>query len=142
MGIVDITAVYEIVLFLILWAILDRVLFRPYLKLLDERERRTGGARAEIVDLQTQAERLRARYEEKISVADAEGRAAREAILTEGREQRDGIVGSAREEAARLLEAVRGEIARQMQHERQLAVAEASTVARDMARKILGREVA
>ena len=142
MGIVDITAVYEIVLFLILWAILDRVLFRPYLKLLDERERRTGGARAEIVDLQTQAERLRARYEEKISVADAEGRAAREAILTEGREQRDGIVGSAREEAARLLETVRGEIARQMQHERQLAVAEASTVARDMARKILGREVA
>ena len=142
MGIVDITAVYQIVLFLVLWAILDRVLFRPYLKLLDERERRTGGARAEIADLQTQAERLRARYEEKISVADAEGRAAREAILTEGREQRDGIVGTAREEAARLLETVRAEIARQMQHERQLAVAEASTVARDMARKILGREVA
>src|ERR1044071_3392970 len=141
MGIVDITAVYQIVLFLILWAILDRILFRPYLRLLDERERKTGGARAEIAGLQTQAERLRAQYEEKISVAEAQGRAAREAILTEAREQRDAIVGSAREEGARMLETVRTEIARKMQTEQQLALAEASNVARDMARKVLGRDV-
>ena len=142
MGIVDITAVYQIVLFLILWAILDRLLFRPYLKLLDERERKTGGARTEIANLQTQAERLRAQYEEKISVADAEGRAAREAILTGAREQRDAVLGTAREDAARMLETVRVEIARQVQIERQLALTEASTVARDMARKVLGRDVA
>jgi F-type H+-transporting ATPase subunit b len=142
MGIIDFTAVYQIVLFLVLWAILDRVLFRPYLRLLDERERRTGGARTEIADLQTKAERLRAQYQEKISVAEAEARAAREAILTDAREQRDAIVGSARQEAARILEMVRAEIAKQMQTERQLAASEASAVARDMARKVLGRDVA
>jgi F-type H+-transporting ATPase subunit b len=142
MGIIDFTAVYQIVLFLVLWAILDRVLFRPYLRLLDERERRTGGARAEIADLQTKAERLRAQYQEKISVAEAEARAAREAILTDAREQRDAIVGSARQEAARILETVRADIAKQMQTERQLAASEASAVARDMARKVLGRDVA
>jgi F-type H+-transporting ATPase subunit b len=141
MGIVDLTAVYQIVLFLIFWAILDRILFRPYLKLLDEREQRTGGTRTEVADLQTRADRLRAQYEEKISVAEAQGRAAREAILTEAREQRDAIVGSAREEGARMLETVRTEIARQMQTEQQLALVEASNVARDMARKVLGRDV-
>ena len=120
----------------------DRVLFRPYLRLLDERERKTGGARTEIADLQTHAERLRAQYEEKISVAEAEARAAREAILTDARERRDAIVGSARQEAAKMLESVRAEIAKQMQTERQLAATEASAIARDMARKVLGRDVA
>jgi F-type H+-transporting ATPase subunit b len=142
MGIIDFTAVYQIVLFLVLWAVLDRVLFRPYLKLLDERERRTGGARTEIAELQTQAERLRAQYEEKIAVAEAEGRTTRETILAGAREQRDAIIGSAREKAARMLETVRGELASQMQKERQLALVEASNVARDMARKVLGRDVA
>ncbi|HEY7167425.1 MAG TPA: ATP synthase F0 subunit B [Candidatus Binatia bacterium] len=142
MGIIDFTAVYQIVLFLVLWAVLDRVLFRPYLKLLDERERRTGGARTEIAELQTQAERLRAQYEEKIAVAEAEGRTTRETILAGAREQRDAIIGSAREQAARMLETVRGELASQMQKERQLALVEASNVARDMARKVLGRDVA
>ena len=95
MGIIDFTAVYQIVLFLVLWAILDRVLFRPYLRLLDERERRTGGARTEIADLQTKAERLRAQYQEKISVAEAEARAA------PGTEKQLGVSQTALKEAWR-----------------------------------------
>jgi len=138
----DYTIVYQIIIFLILWAILSKVLFHPYLALLDERERKTAGALREASDLEREGERLRVEYEEKIAQAQAAGYAAREAIVNEANRQREKLLAQAREEAARELEKVREEVQMQMQKERQLAAAEAANIARDMVSKILGRSVA
>lgn len=138
----DYTVVYQIIFFLILWAILSKVLFRPYLALLDERERKTAGALREAADLEREGERLRAEYEEKIAQAQAAGYAARETIVKEAREQREKLLAQAREEAASVLERVREEVQTQMEKERQLARAEVANIARDMVNKILGRNVA
>jgi len=51
-------------------------------------------------------------------------------------------LSQARQEAATTLELERREVARQVAGERQLAAAEAATVARQMASKILGRNLA
>ena len=40
----DYSVVYQIILFVVLWLILNKVLFQPYLHLLEERERKTTGA--------------------------------------------------------------------------------------------------
>ena len=138
----DYSIAYQIVLFLVLWVILSKVLFGPYLNLLDERERRTTGARHDSTDLEQEGARLRAQYEEKIAQAQASGHAAREAILQEGRQQREKLLTQAREGAMSMLEGVRREVESQMQRERQLAAAEARTVAQEMVEKILGRHVA
>jgi F-type H+-transporting ATPase subunit b len=138
----DYSIVYQIVLFLVLWIILSKVLFGPYLNLLDERERRTTGAQHDSTDLEQEGARLRAQYEEKIAQAQAAGHAAREAILREGRQQREKLLTQAREGAMSMLEGVRREVESQMQRERQLAAAEARTVAQEMVEKILGRHVA
>src|SRR2546421_519719 len=81
----DYSIAYQIVLFLVLWIILSKVLFGPYLNLLDERERRTTGAQHDSSDLEQEGARLRAQYEEKIAQAQAAGHAARAAILQDGR---------------------------------------------------------
>ena len=81
----DYSIAYQIVLFLVLWIILSKVLFGPYLNLLDERERRTTGAQHDSTDLEQEGARLRAQYEEKIAQAQTAGHAAREVILQEGR---------------------------------------------------------
>ena len=138
----DYTIVYQIILFLILWAILSKVLFHPYLALLDERERKTAGALREASDLEREGERLRVEYEEKIAQAQAAGYAAREAIVNEANRQREKLLAQAREEAARVLQKVREEVRIQMDKERQLAAAEVANIARDMVSKILGRSVA
>lgn len=138
----DYSIAYQIVLFLVLWVVLSKVLFGPYLNLLDERERRTTGARHDSTDLEQEGARLRAEYEEKIAQAQAAGHAAREAILREGRQQREKLLTQAREGAMGMLEGVRREVESQMQRERQLAAAEARTVAQEMVEKILGRHVA
>jgi len=138
----DPSIVYQIVLFLVLWFVLDKVLFRPYLKLLEEREGKTAGARQDTAELEREGARLKAQYEERIAQAQAAGGAAKESILQEARRRREQVLSQARQEAATTLELERREVARQVAGERQLAAAEATTVARQMASKILGRNLA
>ena len=138
----DLSLVYQIVLFLALWFVLSKVLFRPYLKLLEEREGKTAGARNETADLEREGARLKAQYEEQIAQAQAAGGRAKESIVQEARQRREQILSQARQEATATMEHARREVASQMARERQLAAAEVAMVARQMASKILGRNIA
>src|SRR5215813_5169131 len=122
----DFTLVYQIILFLILWAILSKLVFRPYLALLEERERRTAGVARETADLELEANRLKMAYEEQVAKAQAAGNAAKEAILSDARQQREELLGRAREEASSALEQVREEVRKQLESEKRIAVAEAA----------------
>jgi len=138
----DYSVVYQFALFLVLGVILNKVLFRPYLTLLEERERKTTGAQHDSTDLEREGARLRAQYEEKIAQAQATGYAAKELIAQEGRQQREKVLTQAREAATNMLEAVQQEVEIQLQKERQLIATEVKTLAHEMASKILGRDVA
>ena len=137
----DYSVVYQIILFLILWVILNKILFQPYLRLLDEREKKTAGAQHDSADLEQEGARLKARYEEKIAQAQADGYTAKEAILQQARQQRERVLNQAREEAMGMLEGVRREVESQIRKERQFAAAEVRTIAQEMASKVLGRNV-
>ena len=137
----DISIAYQIILFLVLWVILNKVLFQPYLNLLAERERKTTGAQHDSGDLEHEATRLKAEYEEKIAQAQAAGYVAKDAIVQNGRQQRENILGQARAEAASTLQRVRNEVAAALEQERRVAVAEVATVAGEMVTKVLGRRV-
>lgn len=137
----DYSVVYQVILFVIVWLVLTRILFRPYLKLLEEREHRTAGTEQESTALTEEGERLKGQYRELIAQAQASGIAAKESILQEARQQREKLISQAREEAARILEQVRTEIQRQIEKEKVLAVTEAAVIAKEMASKVLGRRV-
>jgi F-type H+-transporting ATPase subunit b len=138
----DYTVVYQIILFVFLWLVLTPILFRPYLRLIDERERRTAGTQHESADLAREGERLKARYDASIAQAQVAASRAKEAILQEARQQRDQLIGDARDAATRALEQVRQEVQRQLEKEKQLATAEAAVIAEKMVSKILGRRAA
>ena len=138
----DISILHQIILFIVLGLILNKILFQPYLRLLEERERRTIGAEHDSADLEHEGARLRAQYEEKIAQAQTAAYAAKDAILQEARQQREKILGQARAEAASKLEQARREISLALEREKALAAAEAATVAGEMVSKVLGRKVA
>jgi F-type H+-transporting ATPase subunit b len=119
----DISILYQVVLFIVLLVVLNKILFQPYLTLLDERERRTSGAQQDSVDLEREGAQLRAQYEEKIAQGQSTAGAERQRILQVAREEREKILGQARVE-------------------RRLAGAEAATIAAEIASKVLGRRVA
>jgi F-type H+-transporting ATPase subunit b len=138
----NISILYQIILFVVLWLILNKIFFQPYLHLLEERERRTTGAEHDSADLEHEGARLRAQYEEKITQAQSAASAAKDAIVKEGRQQREIILSEARDQAAGKLDQVRREVAEALQHEKAQASAEAAAVAADMVSKVLGRKVA
>ena len=137
----DYSIVYQIVLFVILLFALDKLLFSPYLDLLEERERRTTGTEHDSTDLEHEGARLRIQYEEQMARAQAAGYADKESILQEARQQREKFLNQAREEAMTMLEGVRREVALQLRQEQQLAATEVGTIAQEMANKVLGRNV-
>ena len=137
----DYSIVYQIVLFVVLWLILNKLLFQPYLRLLEERERKTTGAQHDSVDLEDEGARLKAQFDEKMAQGQAAGYAAKEAINQDARQQREKILGQARDEAGRSLEQVRQQVAAAMEQEKRLVAAEVSVVAADMVNKVLGRRV-
>jgi F-type H+-transporting ATPase subunit b len=138
---IDFSVVWQILLFLVLWLIVSKVLFRPYMALLKEREQKTTGADDSAYHLEHEAERLRAQYEEAIADATAAGNATKESIVQQARQRREALLSSAREEAAGILDRVRHEVQNQLALERELAIREADAVAHDMVSKILGRRV-
>ena len=138
----DLSILHQIILFVALWLILNKLLFQPYLRLLEERERRTTGAEHDSADLEHEGARLRAQYEEKIAQAQTAAYAAKDAILQEARQQREKILGEARAAAASKLEQTRREISLALEKEKALAAAEAAAVAGEMVGKVLGRKVA
>lgn len=138
----DISILYQIILFVLLWLALNKILFQPYLQLLSEREQKTTGAQQDSSDLEHEAARLRAQYEDKIGQARSAAAAERERILQSAREERESILGRAREEAEQYLTRGRQEIATALEAERRLATAEATAIAVEIASKLLGRKVA
>lgn len=137
----DISILYQIVIFLVLWLMLSKVLFRPYLDLLEERERKTSGTRHDTSQLEHEGARLRAEYEEKITQARRAGIAAKDTIIREGQQERERLLQQAREETARSLAIVRRDVQSQLERERELAALEVAGVAQDMVSKVLGRRV-
>ena len=138
----DYSVIYQIILFVVLWLILNKVLFQPYLQLLEERERKTTGAQHDSTDLEQEGAKLKTQYEEQISQAQSAGYAAKETIVQEARQQREKILGQAREEAANTLNRLRQEVAAAVEQEKRLASSEVAVVASEMVSKVLGRKVA
>jgi F-type H+-transporting ATPase subunit b len=135
------TVLVQIVAFLALWFLLSKLLFRPFIALLEERENRSEGLKDAAVSLVAEGERLRAEYESAIAKANEEGAAVKETILQEARQTRERLLAESRAQAAERMTAVLEDIKKEMAQGREEALQEAAVIARQMAEKVLGRKV-
>jgi len=138
---IDMTFVGQIVIFMFLILVLQPLLFKPVLRVFEEREKRTTGARGEARAMQEKAGELLRRYEAELNrvrrVAAAErektrGEAARlEAkILNEAREAANKIVAEGRQRIEKEVNAIRFELGSQ-----------SARLAEDIAVMILGQRI-
>jgi F-type H+-transporting ATPase subunit b len=138
---IDYSVLFQIVAFLLLWLLLTKLLFHPFLRVIEEREKRTEGARDEAGVLLAETERLRREYESRMAKARDEGEAGRQAIVAEAARAREQVLARARESAASFLQVNRQQIARELEDTRRLVGQEAQAAARQIAEKILGRKI-
>jgi F-type H+-transporting ATPase subunit b len=131
-----------LILFVVLVPILNALLFRPLLRVLDEREQRIDGARTRAAELSRQAAELVARHDEAIRQARELAHGEQVRHVEQARSQHHATVGEARRQAEQQITTARIDIARVAESARTALGAEAQQLAREIAARLLGRSAA
>jgi len=138
----DISFVFQIVLFIVLWVGLKRLLFDPVLHVLETRDARTSGLNREATAMKASAEQSAAEYERRMAAArlqiSAQAEAQRAAAHTEERQ----LTAAARQEASSRLMQLRETLAGEAEAARGAIAAEARDLSVRMFERAVGKEIA
>jgi F-type H+-transporting ATPase subunit b len=138
----DGTILVQLGFFLLLWIVLWKLLFQPFLKVRDQRAEGIEGSRQQAADMEAQAREAVKRYDETFNRAKLRGADERQKLRTEAAAHERQVLGAAREEAQRALGSARAKIAGDADKARQQLDSQAAAIAKQVASRILGREVA
>ena len=137
----DLSFMAQILLFAFFVILLKPLLFDPLLKVFEEREKRTEGAKAEAREMDLRAAELLTRYEGELEKIRREASREREELRAETAKLEARIMADARAEAAKILEAGKAKIATEMEELRRELDKQTPALAVEIASKVLGREV-
>lgn len=138
----DLTFVIQLAIFLILLGGLTPVVLRPFQRVIDERDSKTRGARAEAGRLEGLAAQDKAAYDARLDEGRAAASRERDTLRAAGRDKERQIVSDARSEVMAVLGKSREEIEAAEASARATLDAEQSVLAATLVEKVLGRKVA
>jgi F-type H+-transporting ATPase subunit b len=137
----DLSFVAQIALFGLFILILKPILFDPLLKLFEEREKLTDGARADARVMDERAGELVAKFESELEKVRQEAARDRERLRAETAKLEHQMMEAAKADAARILEEGRTKIAGEIEALRKELHASRPALARQIASTLIGREV-
>jgi F-type H+-transporting ATPase subunit b len=129
------------VIFLFVLCFLNKVLFKPILKILQEREERTEGFLNQADQVGEKAEKTLEQYNEKFRQAKKEALELKRKLILEGAEKREAAIDKARKEAQGFLEEMRRNIAEEAEQTKKTLHQQVDAIGQIMAQKALGRSV-
>lgn len=132
----------QIAVFICVVLLCGPLLIKPTLKLIEERRAKTEGAKVKARELEGESDARLAKIEESIAEARKAGQAEREAIRLKRVVEAESIISKARDEARKEIETMRGRIEKETENARVALKSEIQSLARDIAGRLLGREVA
>ncbi len=127
--------------FLVLILMLNFLLFKPVLKIIEERNKKIEESREGIKSLDETIERKMAQYEERIRQARAEAALQRDAVTEEGTEQSKVIIGKVRDDLSKKLEDFKAQLQKETDAARGSLREQTRTIAAEISEKVLGRGV-
>lgn len=125
--------------FLLLIVILQRLLYRPLLAILDQRQIRQDNAVQRSRDLEAQIAQQQDAFDAQLSQAKLQAQQARSAALEQAQKQQALLIGEAHDQAMATLEQVRREVAGQLAVEAGQLQSYAARLGDDVAERLLGR---
>ncbi len=133
------TLVLQIVNFLVLLIILNKLLFQPILKVMDEREAETEGKEQAARDMEQESDEIEKTYREKLRQAKIEASGKKNEIKALGQEEEGKILSAARQEGDSAISKVRGEIAAEAEAAKEDLLNQAKGMSELIFEKLLGR---
>jgi F-type H+-transporting ATPase subunit b len=136
---IDNTIFLQALLFLLLFVVLNFVLFKPWLEVKERRAKRIGGALADATELRERAATSGAEYDARLAKARDQAMTIRSDRRREAEEQEAEIVAVARREAATALEGRKQTIAGEVDKARAELGSRVDALANDITARVLGR---
>jgi len=136
---IDQTLLIQFVLFVTFMLVLNRVLFRPFLKFLEERHTRIYGTQEEAERLKGKTEGMISRYEEELKEGRLRALEEKLKIREEAKQKaREEVQGKIQKEIPAAREQIRKETEKALEELKERT----EEMAREVAEKILGRSLA
>lgn len=139
---IDLTVFVQFGLFLILLLVSNKFMFQPYLALRERRKAGIDGARAEAERMTAQADARLADYEKQLAAARNRGHEEGRKLLAEAAANEKEVTDKARAESQKATDEATAKMRQETEAARLQLLPQANTLARQIASKLLGREVA
>jgi F-type H+-transporting ATPase subunit b len=137
----DLTFLAQFVLFATFIVVLRPLLFDPLLRVFEEREKRTEGAKLEAREMDAKAGDLLTRYEAELEKVRREASIERDKLRDETKALEAKIMAEARAESARILDTGKARITAEVEQLRKELRDGQPQLAAEIASRVLGREV-
>lgn len=133
------TLIFQLAIVFFLMVVLSKMVFKPFLGVLQGRRDWVEGAERKARELQQRTEELMEQYRESMAAAQAQGANIREEIRKESLAREMEILQRAMEGANGFLGEMKSEIQQETQTARASLRMHAKNLSREIAEKILGR---
>ena len=137
----DWTVSIQIINFLLILWILNRILFRPIRNILRQRKEKIDGLELSIQTYNNDAEEKDAAFAAGIKEARAKGLSEKEALLQDAAEEEKKIIAKVNEKAQAELADIRQKVSQEAQTAKAALLTKVQEFADDICQKILGRTV-
>jgi F-type H+-transporting ATPase subunit b len=131
----------QVVNFLVLIFILNVLLYKPILDIIDKRRKRFEESEAEIKHLQAAVDQKMAAYEEELRLAKLAAVERKNEMIREGSDEARQVINAVREEIPRLMEQFQSRMAGEVAEARKVLTGRAQKLSIEIAEKVLGRSL-
>jgi F-type H+-transporting ATPase subunit b len=128
--------------FLLLMFILNKILYKPILKVLDEREARIAGGQEKAKELLDESQSILKSYNEKLYGAKIDAMTVKNSSRKQAVDEANEIIENARRNAETIVLDVQKEMAEEIARVKSELEPEIGVMAGTIAQQILGRKVA
>lgn len=128
--------------FIILLVVLNKLLYRPLLKVMAERRETITGGHARAKDLEADIDDKMQRYQQQLSEAKAQANSERNELKKAAGVDEAAILSEANGKATTRLQAIKSQVADEADAASKTLKNEAEALAQQIATKILGRDLA
>ncbi|HEY5924677.1 MAG TPA: ATP synthase F0 subunit B [Kofleriaceae bacterium] len=138
---IDWTVLVQFGLFLLLLVVSNKLLFQPYLRLRERRKEGIEGARAEADRMTASADAKLADYEKQLGSARTRANEEGRKVRAEAAANEKDVTEKARAAAQQAIDAATAKMRQETDAARLQLLPQANQMARQIASKLLGREV-
>lgn len=137
----DYTIIYQMVNFILLVFILNILLYKPILGIIDRRNAKLSGSEEEIKSLNQSVLDRMADYDETIKQAKLDAMTQKNELLKQGSEEAKNIIDAVKAELPHFLSQYQGRMDEEIAEARRILIDNSRKISLEIAEKVLGRSI-